>query len=158
MQRAEEVRNLRAVASSSSQYGRFRLDQEDAINIARRMQYAKGVDPTLSIYAAYAYHDLQSIDRIKEMSEYLRGDVGATFFDLALLSGMLINKRILPEDNTVPFFPLLSQGWALLRALRVKLHPELEGIEGTMRDSLWSLFNDAGLKQLKRAMMTKEVR
>ncbi len=52
MQRAEEVRNLRAVASSSSQYGRFRLDQEDAINIARRMQYAKGVDPTLSIYAA----------------------------------------------------------------------------------------------------------
>lgn len=156
--RAEEVRALRAVAASSSQYGRFRLDQDDAFRIAQKMQYAKGIDPTLSVYAAYAYYDLQAIERIREMSRYLRDDVGTTFFDLALLGRTLIDRPVGPNDGILPFFPLLSQGWALLQAQRVKLHPALEGIESTMRESLWSLFDTTGLDKLAQAMQTKEVR
>jgi hypothetical protein len=155
---AQEIRTLRAIASASSQYGRFRLDQEDAINVAKKMQYAKGFDPTFSVYAAYAYHDLQAISQISEMSEYLRADIGATFFDLALLSGKLTKKWIQPEGNIIPFLPLLSQGWALLGALRVQLHPALQGIETEMRDSLWSLFNEVGVERLRVAMMTGGVR
>jgi hypothetical protein len=151
------VRALRAIAASSSQHGRFRLDQEDAIKVAQKMQYAKGIDPTLAVYAAYAYHDLQSLDRIRTMSGYLQGDVGVTFFDLALLSRMLIDRRIGPNDHIVPFVPLLSQGWALLQAHRVRLHPALTGIESTMRSSLWSLFDVEGLEKLRQAMQTKEV-
>ncbi len=154
---AAEVRALRAIAASSSQHGRFRLDQEDAIKVAQKMQYAKGIDPTLAVYAAYAYHDLQSLDRIRTMSGYLQGDVGVTFFDLALLSRMLIDRRIRPNDHIVPFVPLLSQGWALLQAHRVRLHPALTGIESTMRSSLWSLFDVEGLEKLRQAMQTKEV-
>jgi hypothetical protein len=122
------------------------------------MQYAKGVDPTLAVYAAYAYHDLQAIDRIREMSGYLRDDVGCTFFDLALLGRMLVDRGIAPADRIVPFVPLLSQGWALLGAHRVKLHPALDGIERDVRDSLWSLFDAAGLRKLRTAMHTGEVR
>jgi hypothetical protein len=142
---ANDVRALRAIAASSSQHGRFRLDQAGAIKVAKRMQYAKGIDPTLAIYAAYAYHDLQEIERVRDMSGYLRGDISVTFFDLALLSRMLIGKTIGPNDGIVPFVPLLSQGWALLKAHRVRLHPALAGIEHTMQDSLWSLFDAAGL-------------
>lgn len=156
--RADEVRTLRAVAASSSQYGRFRLNQEDAFKIAKKMQYAKGIDPTLSVYAAYAYYDLKAIERIREMSGYLRDDVGTTFFDLALLGRTLIDRSVGPNDGILPFFPLLSQGWALLQAHRVKLHPALEGIESTMRESLWSLFDATGLEKLAQAMQTKEVR
>jgi hypothetical protein len=155
---AAEVRALRAVAASSSQHGRFRLDQADAGKVAQRMQYAKGIDPTLAVYAAYAYHDLQAIPRIRDMSSYLRGDVGVTFFDLALLARLLVDKAIGPNDAVVPFVPLLAQGWALLRAHRVRLHPALDGIENTLGDSLWSLFDAAGLDKLRRAMETREVR
>lgn len=154
---AARVRGLRAVAASSSQHGRFRLDQDDAIKIAQDMQYAKGIDPTLAVYAAYAYHDLQAIERIRDMSGYLSGDIGVTFFDLALLSRNLLDKSVVAGDRIVPFFPLLSQGWALLGANRVRLHPALQGIENNMRDSLWSLFDEAGLRKLAQAMHTGEV-
>lgn len=156
--RATEVRALRAIAASASQHGRFRLGRDDAMKIAQKMQGAKQVDPSFAIYAAYAYHDLQAVDHIREMSDFLRADVHLTLFDLALLSRELIAKSIKPNDRIVPFVPLLSQGWALLGANRFRLHPALEGIERTMRDSLWSLFDDAGLKKLKKAMETKEVR
>jgi hypothetical protein len=157
--KADEVRALRAVAASASQHGRFRLDQEGALNIARKMQYAKGIDPTLAIYAAYAYHDLQATDRIREMSRYQRDDLGVTFFDLALLSRELVEKDI-RRDNVkiVPFVPLFSQGWPLLTANRVRLHPALDGVERTMRESVWSLFDSQGLDMLHRALMSKEVR
>lgn len=156
--RADEVRALRAVAASASRYGRFRLDQTDAEKVAQRMQYAKGVDPGLAIYAAYAYHDLQLIDRIGHMSAFLSPDVGVTFFDLALLSRQLVDRSIGPDENFVPFIPLLSQGWALLGANRVGLHPALVGVQKTMCDSLWSLFTDAGVEQLREAIATGGVR
>jgi len=154
---AARVRALRAVAASSSQHGRFRLEQDDAIKIAQDMQYAKGIDPTLAVYAAYAYHDLQASQRIRDMSGYLSGDIGVTFFDLALLSRRLLDKSVVVSDHIVPFFPLLSQGWALLGANRVRLHPALQGIENNMRDSLWSLFDEAGLRKLSQAMHTGDV-
>lgn len=156
--RAADLRALRAVAAAASQHGRFELDEADAIKVAQRMQYAKSIDPTLAVYAAYAYHDMQVIERIREMTSYLSGDIGVTFFDLALLSRMLIDRPIQPGDGILPFFPLLSQGWGLLKAHRVRLHPQLAGIEDNMRDSLWSLFDATGLEKLKHIMQSKEVR
>ncbi|MBA3342259.1 MAG: hypothetical protein H0T48_10520 [Gemmatimonadaceae bacterium] len=157
-QRAVELRTLRAVAASSSQHGRFRLDQPDAAKIAKQMQYAKGIDPTLAVYAAYAYHDLRQMERIRDMAGYMRSDIGVALFDLELLGRRLVDKSVTANDAIVPFIPLLSQGWALLNANRVNLHPALEGIESTMRDSLWSLFDNAGLAKLSRALKSKEVR
>ena len=153
-----ELRSLRAIAASASQHGRFRLEQDDASKLAQRMQHMKDKDPTLSVYAAYAYHDLQEIERIRAMSDYQSRDLGVTLFDLALLGRELVGKGVGPGAGIVPFFPLLSQGWALLQAHRVMLHPALGGIERTMRESLWSLFDAAGLEKLKRAMQTMEVR
>lgn len=155
---AQELRALRAIVASSSHHGLFRLDQAGAIDIAKRMQYAKSIDPTLAVYAAYAYHDMQEGERIRKMSGYLRDDVGATLFDLQLLGRLLIDKRIERGDRVVPFVPLLSQGYALLRANRVRLHPDLDGLESTLRDSLWSLFEPRGVEMLKRAMATGDLR
>jgi hypothetical protein len=156
--KADELRALRAVAASSSRHGRFELEREEAGAVARRMQLAKGVDPTLAVYAAYAYHDLQHIERIRGMSDYLYNDVGVRLFDLELLGRRLIDTSIGPADHVVPFLPLLSQGWALLRAHRVTLHPTLRGIESTMRDSVWSLYGPDGLARIRDALALGEVR
>jgi hypothetical protein len=44
-ERADEVRTLRGIAASSTRRGVFRLDSDNALAIARKMQYAKGIDP-----------------------------------------------------------------------------------------------------------------
>jgi hypothetical protein len=92
------------------------------------------------------------------MSRYLRADLGSTLFDVALLARTLVDRPVAPDDHVVPFVPLLSQGWALLGAHRVKLHPALEGIERNARDSLWSLYDADGSRKLRQAMHTGEVR
>ena len=84
--------------------------------------------------------------------------MGVTFFDLELLGRRLMGRPIDRSQMIVPFVPLLSQGWSLLRAHRVKLHPALEGIEQSMRDSLWAQFDERGIEKLERAMLSKEVR
>ncbi len=151
-ERADDIRALRALAASASRQGRFRLTQADAKGVAQQMQYAKTVDPTLAIYAAHAYYELQEIDRIREMSGYLRGDLGVTFFDLELLGRRLIDKAMTPDLGIVPFVPMLAQAWALLGAHRIRLPPELDGIELTLRESVWSLFDLTGLDKLRNAL------
>nr|WP_232005955.1 caspase family protein [Mycobacterium sp. 852013-50091_SCH5140682] len=157
-QRADEIRSLRGVASSSAQHGRFRLDRDDAPDLARQMQYAKGIDPTIAVYAAYAYYDLQTVGRIDEMSNALRGDLGVSIFDVELLARKLVGRHVTINVPVVPFVPLLSQGWHLLNAHGIRLHPALDGIERTMRDSLWSLFGREGVGQLRNALQRKDVR
>jgi hypothetical protein len=155
---ATELRALRAAAASASQHGQFRLDGPDSMTIAQKMQYAKSIDPSLAVYAAYGYNGRQAVERIREMSGHLRNDLNVTLFDLALLGRELIGTSIGPNDRVVPFVPLLSQGWALLSAHEVTLHPALLGLERRTRSSLWSLYDDAGVQQLREAINSGGVR
>jgi len=157
-ERAEEVRTLRAVAAAASRYGRFRLNETDAEKVGRQMQQDKGIDPTLAAYAAYAYYDLQLVDSIREMSGYLLADVGVTLFDVELLAGRLAQRSPARDQPIVPFVPLLSQGWSLLRASQVTLHRELEGVERHLRNSLWTQFDVAAASQLERTLRSGDLR
>jgi len=156
--RAGELRALRGFASAASQQGRFRLDGPEALAIAQRMQLAKGVDPALALYAAYAYRDLQQLDRLREMSAYLRGDLGSTLFDVAMLARELRGTTINRQAEVVPFVPMLAQGWDLVDAAGVRLHPVLDGIRARVRESLWSLFDRDGVALLRAALQSGEVR
>lgn len=155
--RIGELRMLRAVAASASRQGRFKLDGDDAQSLAMQMQVAKGIDPTMALYAAYAYDDLQLVDRIRRMQDYLAGDLGLRWFDVSLLARSLVGKTIDRASGVVPFVPLLSQGWALLPAHRVQLHPLLAGLQAMMKPSLWSLYDGRGVEMLERALHSGDV-
>ena len=151
-QRAQEVRKLRAIASSSTRDGVFRLEQADALSLARQMQYAKGVDPALALYAAYAYQDLQQNDLIKTMCSFMYEDIGAVFFDLALLAGDLRNRQTGDDPSIMGFMPLLSQGWAQLSVYNVSLPPALEGMARYLLNSPWTMFNQEGSALIRNAI------
>jgi len=146
--RAREVRALRAVAASSSREGTFELEGEDGFEVARRMQYAKGVDPALAVYAAYAYADHGRRDLIRQMSEYMRGDIQGVLFDVALLA----RARDGWDETLFGFAPLLAQGWALLPASRLPLPPDLEGLEAHVSArSLWTVYDEEGVARIRDA-------
>lgn len=155
--RAEELRSLRAIAASSTKAGVFRLETDNDFGIARKMQYAKGVDPTLAVYAAYAYLDLGRRTLIRQMSGYMRDDLGARLFDIAMLSAELDNKGSV-EPSVFPFFPLLAQGWALLDAHRIRLPPLIASIQKTLLPSVWTLFNAEGVDLLKQFIRSEGIR
>jgi hypothetical protein len=155
--RIEEIRVLRAVAAAASREGRFRLDAADANGLAQRMQLVKGVDPTLAVYAAYAYHDLQELERLQRMCGFMRDDLQTALFDVALLARQLVDQTVGRASGVVPFAPLLSQGWSLLRANRVTLPHGLSELQVTLQDSLWSLYDERGAALISRALHTKEL-
>ncbi|MFC9664591.1 hypothetical protein ACFVJ5_30515 [Nocardia sp. NPDC127606] len=155
--RMTELRALRAVAAASSQQGRYQLDPADAPTVARRMQWGKGIDPALALYAAYAYYDLQDIDHIREMSSFLAQDLKVHLFDLELLGRNLVDGSA-EATNTLPAVPMFAQGWPLLRAHRFRLHPDLDGLDNDLVDSVWSLYRPGGVRKLHNALSTGELK
>jgi len=152
-ERAREVRALRAVAAGASREGAFELEGEDAFALARRMQYAKSIDPALAIYAAYAYADIGRGDLIREMYGYMSSDLGAVLFDIALLAREPRGQRRLGTGETFGFAPLLAQGWALLASSRSALPPLLDELaRHVLPGSLWTLYNEKGVEQIRQAL------
>lgn len=152
--RAQEIRALRGIAAAAMSTGAFRLEGDDALQVAQRMQLAKGVDPALGLYAAYAYHDQQRRDLIRQTADFMAGDLGAPLFDVALLARRLDQKKVGAAGTPAVLgpLPLLSQGWALLRAFEVTLPPALAGLAGHRLPSQWTLFDPKGVERLRHAI------
>jgi hypothetical protein len=156
-QRAEALRTLRGVIAASVGLGVFQLTAENALSLARQMQIAKGVDPSMALYAAYAYNDLQRRDLIVEMGRFMYEDLRAVFFDIALLSGALEVGTASSED-IVPHCPMLAQGWSLLSAFRVRPPGVLQELAQHLLPSIWSTFDPPGVRKLKDAVRRREIR
>ncbi|MDQ3724317.1 MAG: caspase family protein [Actinomycetota bacterium] len=156
--RAREVRALRAVAASSSDYGVFELDERDAYQVAMRMQYAKAIDPALAVYASYAYADQGRRELIREMYALMVADLGGALFDVALLARRPGNQHS-SGRRLLGFAPLLAQGWALLPASRMELPPSLRGVwRHVLPNSLWTAYDPGGVELIRRAFAEGEVR
>jgi hypothetical protein len=158
-QGAHELRQLRAAIAHAAREGVFRLEGPAALALARRMQLAKGLDPSLALYAAYAYHGLQQTERLQEMREYFRSDMALSFFDLDLLAGAL--PRGGEAERRYPPVPMLAQGWSLLSAFGVSLSEHLRELraspgaprrplQGELVNTLWTQFKPAGTEHLRK--------
>ena len=150
---AGEVRALRAVAASASREGAFALEGKDALEVARRMQYAKGLDPALAVYAAYAYGDQGRRDLIREMHGFMTADLGGSLFDVALLA-----RERAAGPSPFGFAPLLAQGWALVDAMPLTVAPALRDLERhVVPDSLWTLYDATGAERIREAIVRQEI-
>jgi hypothetical protein len=155
--RQDDLRALRASVAASVGLGVFRLSGDNALKLAQRMQFAKGIDPSMALYAAYAYHDLQRRDLIKTMQSYLRRDLGWAFFDISLLTGDL-SEAMPGQNRALPPFPMLSQGWSLLSAFRVKLPGSLQQLQQHLLPTLWTMFDQGGVAILANAINSGDIR
>jgi hypothetical protein len=158
--RADEIRALRATIATATRMGTFRLQGDDSDKLARRMQLAKGVDPSLALYAAHAYRDQGNPDRIREMARFIENDLGFCPFDIALLDGRLNENIDDPRREQVfPFLPMLSQSWPLLSAYDVKFNSGLVGISRhVLPNSLWTLLDPDGVRLVGLALEKGEIR
>ena len=142
--RRKKIDRLRALVAVAVQRNTFSVRSEiEAGQLADQIRDEKALDPTLGIYAAYAFAQAGMDSKIRNMLGYMRDDLDADLFDVAMLANepMDPSKR---RKKTVPPFPMLTQGWNLLRAYDVKLPDKLAKASRFLGDSLWTTFNRRG--------------
>jgi hypothetical protein len=156
---SERLRALRASVAAAARHGAFRIEDADARTFADRIRIMKGIDPTLGVYAAYAYHQIGLLDQIRSVADYMRDDLaGALLFDVAMLLRMPgAEPEKLGSSAAVPFCPMLTQGWTLLPAKQVTLPPNIDAAGRQLARSLWTLFEPEGVRLLRRALSTGEL-
>jgi hypothetical protein len=156
--RLNEFRALRGLITASARLGALTVSSGDAPQLARQMQMAKNADPYMAVYAAYTYHQLGLSPLLQEMYEYQSSDLRFRFFDLALLRGALFGKNVSHEAELYPCFPMLSQGWTLLSAYRVKLPEEIVKLGDHLVPSIWTLLDTSGIDIAKTAIKSGVLR
>ena len=141
----DRLDQLRAAVASSAKFGQFRIEgdkktlKSNSRATRRSHPSAERARPTPGIYAAYAYTEAGLTEKVRSVSEFMREDLGVDLFDVAMLSGSLSTAQ-----HTVPFVPMLSQGWNLLRVKGAKISPQLAEARDHLQPALWTTFDQAG--------------
>ncbi|MBY5666203.1 caspase family protein [Rhizobium leguminosarum] len=145
----KRLNELHAVVASAASLGAFRIEGDRATRAikGRKMgddiRVLKSVDPTLGVYAAYAYWDADLIEDVRSVSQFMSGDLGLGLFDVEMLAW----KGRSLVGKVIPFCPMLTQGWEFLRVLGLS-SPQLDNLKRHLKPSLWTTFDAAGMNQL----------
>jgi len=146
--RVSELRNL---VATSARFGTFRIPGTGVEQDSRAKAFAdeirmmKAIDPTLGLYAAYAYAEADLPDQIRSVMDYMQRDIQGQFFDVALLANTLADIPPREREGIAPFCPMLSQGWGLLRISNTQLAPEIDAARDHIRPALWTTFERKGM-------------
>jgi hypothetical protein len=156
---AKELDRMRAFAAVASRHGQFVVKTERAASMAGRLRSMKYLDPTLGLYAAYAYGQAGIFDEVVSILRYMEEDTAAIPFDVAMLAARQEPQRAKSLGHRLaPFCPMLTQGWSLLDAQN-SLHRDLHAkLQSHLRPSLWSCFDTRGAELVLDAFASGGVR
>lgn len=161
----KEIDERRAFVAVAARNGSFRLDNERAFEGAQYLRALKSLDPTLGLYAAYAYiqtgriKDVQSLLRYMVNEKiYIEGNKQhkvPVLFDVLLLSGLESAKN--RAAVVAPACPMLTQGWAYIESYRGKLLPKVLEAGQHLQPGLWTTFTKEGVSILREAIISGEL-
>ncbi|OUL96277.1 caspase family protein [Paraburkholderia hospita] len=155
---ADRLEQLHAEVATAARFGVFRIEgprdarQRAAAQLADRIRLLKGIDPTLGLYAAYAYADAGLMNKVASVHAFMRDDLHVDLFDVAMLAGKLSGRRFDNTNNPVPICPMLSQGWGLLRVKDIRLPEGIVAAREHLRVSLWATFDSQGMQMVERVV------
>lgn len=157
--RAKQLEAMKAFAAVASRNGSFFIENERADTLADRIRQGKGIDPTMGLYAAYAYAQVGRYDDVYSIFTYMKDDIELPVpFDVVMLAAR--HRADAPNDSDVhlaPFAPMFTQGWALLMPGDAMHHPIHERLRPHLVPSLWTTFDAIGVSIAREALMNGEV-
>jgi hypothetical protein len=150
-ERAGELRELHAAVGAASRLGVLTsLRPPEVPELADRVLNVAELDPSLAVYAAYAWHDHGRRDLARNLHQSLLDRLGMSFFDVRLLASLAPGD---PVDITrsAPAHPLLTRGWALAAAAPQGAEPATPA-EIPRLPSLWTLFHRTQFDEISRSL------
>jgi hypothetical protein len=155
-QKRERLDRLRALVALAAEHNVFWLNSvREARSLGNEIRVEKALDPTLGLYAAHAFAQASEMERIDSIRHYMRDDIDADLFDVRVLS----TRRGWDTDDwpVLPFCPLLTQTWNLLRPKGIDLGHVLTEASGYLCNALWTTFEPAGAELLQQAIEQGEL-
>ncbi len=155
--RGEHTR-LRDIIAAASSLGALRLDtQGQGSALLEGLARTNGLDPALSVYAAWALHDRRMRAEITKLHEQTVKELGVRIFDLAMLADTLADAPAVPGPGLFPCVPMLAQGWSLLSAFDVMLPGRLGELRAHLRPALWTHITPAGAGILRDSLQSGQI-
>jgi hypothetical protein len=165
-QERDRLEHLRSTVAAAARFGVFRIEGERTERMQRAEELAdgirilKGIDPALGLYAAYAYFEANLIEKVRSVEDFMRMDLNIDLFDVVMLAGTLAERQrerqrrgeLAGAEDFVPFCPMLSQGWNLLRVNNVQLPAAVEEASYHLRPALWTTLEPWGMNIILTAM------
>jgi hypothetical protein len=150
----ERIDRLRAKVGVAANHGRLWLGTaEESRTLAGEIRTAKGVDPSLGLYAAYAYSQAGDDDEVRSVRDFMEQDTGIQLFDVRMLATRPGEAgRLWPR--VVPSCPLLTRGWNLIQSRGMTMPQVLSKAEGYLTGSLWTTFRPGMAEALSRLIET----
>jgi hypothetical protein len=147
------IERLRAAATAAAQFGVFRIpDKRSAELLAEGIRTEKALDPSLGLYAAYAYYDASRDEQIRSVMDFMGRDIQGRLFDVALLAGQFRRRETSSQPPIAPFCPMLTQGWNLLRSSGAELPKVLYDAQDDLVPALWTTFQPRRAELILDAM------
>jgi hypothetical protein len=162
-QEALRLESLHSAVAAAARLGVFRVEgpkatrQSESSRFADRIRVLKGIDPTLGLYAAYAYADAGLRDGVASVRSNMFNNLEVHLFDIELLSDHLSGRDSTAGD-TVPCCPMLSQGWGLLRVKNVRLPDSIRALQDHLRVSLWTTLDNKGMQIVENELKVGKLR
>ena len=125
--RQHRIKELDAVVATAARLGVFRIEgtrktkASIAAQLEKKIATVYSYNPAVGLFLAYAYSDAGLDDDLKSYALGMKFITGPSFFDVAMLCDDLAGAPVSVQNHCVPFVPVLSQGWALLRVKNVVL-------------------------------------
>jgi hypothetical protein len=159
-ERRAQLQRLRAAAAAAIRFGVFRVDDRvEARRLADAIRVEKSIDPSLGLYAAYAYTEADRREELDEVAWYMGKDLNIELFDVAMLARRRRGAAFDAEDwwrTTVPFCPMLTQGWNFLRARGIELPEVLENAQDELEPAVWTTFRPGRMEKILQAILRDE--
>ena len=157
---AREIDMRRAFVAVAARNGAFRIDKDlEAAEAALFLREFKWIDPTLGLYAAYAYAQAGDLSGVDSVHKYMKQEPVPILFDVALLANKLPKPRLFSKmkERISPFCPMLTQGWALLKPYEGRLPTLVHKVRRDLVPGLWTTFNPEGTDRILSAIENGEL-
>jgi Caspase domain len=148
----EQIEGLRAAVAAAAGLGVFRISPDEAPSFADKIRYLKAYDPTLGLYAAYAYASAGLDEDIRSVQEYMREDLKTELFDVAMLAERGVSPRETGPQTILPFCPMLRQGWSFVAVRDARLSEVVLAARDWLLPALWTTFAPEGVRLLRDAI------
>lgn len=152
----KEIQFVRAfIASAANEGFDYHNTFANEFDIEGRLRYGnpgnflrreKSLDPSLGLYAVYAYMQAGKMKDVQSVYSYMADEPHNLFFDVAMLSGNRETKLYYSGTMLAPFCPMLSLGWAYRQRFEKYLHPKLIEASKHLIPNLWTTFDEQSTK------------